>query len=292
MRVAVTGANGFTGRYLLPELERRGHEVTSLDADVTDADVLGRQIVDQAPDTIIHLAARAFIDARDIDAFYAVNQIGSFHLLDAVERHAPNAHLLLASTAQVYGAQAEGLIGEDQPPVPANHYALSKTAMEMGARWWADRLPITILRPFNYTGVGQESRYLVPKIVDHFRRRAPTIELGNVDVARDFGDVRSVVAAYAGLVERRPGTTGSPEILNICTGRVDTIRQLIARLETMTGHHIEIRINPQFVRANDVPVLGGRNDRLCAALPGWVPRTIDDTLAWMLDAPNDRPDDR
>lgn len=287
MRVAVTGAKGFTGRYLLPELERCGHEVTALNADVTDADRLGGQIADQTPDAIIHLAARAFVDARDADAFYAVNQIGSFHLLDAVERHAPNAHLLLASTAQVYGAQAEGLIDEDQSLAPSNHYALSKTAMEMGARWWTDRLAITVLRPFNYTGVGQEKHFLVPKIIDHFHRRAATIELGNIDVARDFGDVRSVVAAYAGLVERRRNTLGSSEVLNICTGHVYTIRQLIARLEAMTGHQIEISINPQFVRANDVPVLGGRNDRLRSALPDWLPRTIDETLTWMLNAPND-----
>lgn len=280
MRVAVTGASGFTGVYLLPELERRGHEAIALEVDVTDPAALNAAIAVARPDAVIHLAALAFVDVADFGGFYAVNQVGSFNLMQALAARAPGARLILASTAQVYGAQASGLIDEDRPMLPANHYALSKAAMETGSRFWADRLQITVVRPFNYTGVGQQLRYLVPKIVDHFRRRAVEIELGNIDVQRDFGDVRSVVAAYASLLD----TPTPPAVCNIATGTVDSVRGIVAKLAAISGHQMEIRINPAFVRADDVPVLGGCSDRLRAAVPDWSPRTIDDTLAWMLEA--------
>lgn len=284
MRVAVTGVAGFTGRYLEPELRRRGHEPIPVASDLTDRAALNDEIALLKPEAVVHLAAYAFAGAPDYEQFYAVNQVGSFHLLDALARHTPGIRVLLASSAQVYGAQATGLLDETPPLVPSNHYALSKTAMEMGSRFWADRLRIVIVRPFNYSGVGQEVRYLVPKIVDHFRRQTPVIELGNIDVQRDFGDVRSVVEAYGALLDLTDDPINAPAIYNVCTSTLWTVRDLVARLEAMTGHGIEIRVNPQFVRNGDVPVLGGRNDRLRRAVPSWSPRSIDETLAWMIAA--------
>ncbi len=278
MRVAVTGADGFTGRYLLPELARRGHEPVPLAADVTALPALADAVAAGAPDAVVHLAARAFVADNDYAGFYAVNQVGTFHLLDAVARTAPGARVILASTAQVYGAQAAGLLAEDRPVLPANHYALSKAAMETGSRFWADRLRITVARPFNYTGVGQETRYLLPKIVDHFRRRAPAIELGNLDVRRDFGDVRAVADAYAGLLD----ADEPPAVVNVATGALESVRGIVARMEALTGHHMAVRVNPAFVRADDVPELGGDVGRLRAALPGWRPRPLEETLEWML----------
>ena len=284
MRVAVTGATGFTGRYLLPELATRGHVAFSLAADLTDPVALAKAIEAGRPDAIIHLAARAFVNVADFDDFYAVNQVGSFNLLQAAANCSPGARVILASTAQVYGNQAQGLITETQPVAPNNHYALSKAAMEMGSRLWADRLRLMIVRPFNYTGVGQEVRYLVPKIVDHFRRRADTIELGNIDVRRDFGDVRSVVGAYAALLE----SDNDLDVVNIATGSATSVREVVYRLEAMTGHQIKVQVNQQFIRANDVPMLAGNIGRLSIAAPDWRPRTLDDTLTWMVQSDNQR----
>lgn len=283
MRVLVTGQQGFTGRYVSNELDRRGHDVVALAGDLRDPAAVRQEIAAARPDATIHLAAQAFVDSTDYDGFYGVNQVGTFNLLEALAATVPQSTVLLASSAQVYGNAAAGLLTEEQPLRPANHYALSKAFMEQGAAaLWGDRLHLLIARPFNYTGVGQEERYLVPKIVAHFRQRAPSIELGNLHVLRDFGDVRAVADAYVDLVETRDDL--SDGVFNVASGVLTSVGQIIEHLAERTGHKIEVRVNPVFVRANDVPELGGDSTRLRAALSGWSPRRLTDTLDWMLSA--------
>lgn len=277
MRVAVTGAGGFTGRFVADALARAGAECVALEAELTDRAAVEQAVADTPFDRVIHLAALAFVGVADWQRFYAVNQLGTFHLLDAVARVRPGARCVLASSAQVYGPGAQGLVGEDAATRPSNHYAISKFAMEAGAALWRDRLEIVVTRPFNYTGVGQETQYLIPKIVDHFRRRTPVIELGNLWVKRDFGDVRAVAAGYAGLALAE----APPALVNIATGALHSIDDILGILTELSGHQPEIRVNPAFVRAGDVPVLGGYAGRLRTALPGWVPHDLHDTLTWM-----------
>jgi len=277
MLVALTGADGFTGRFVTGALEAAGVDWVALDADLTDPAAVDRVVTATPFDRLIHLAAKAFAGARDWRGFYEVNQLGSFNLLDAVARARPGTRCVLASSAQVYGPGAEGLIAEDAPTNPANPYAVSKLAMEWGARSWGDRLELVVTRPFNYTGAGQGTEYLVPKLVDHFRRRAPVIELGNTWVKRDIGDVRSVADAYARLVL----ADEAPPLVNLGTGRVRSVDELMDALAAISGHRPEVRVNPAFVRANDVPVLGADTGRLRAALTGWQARELEDTLEWM-----------
>jgi nucleoside-diphosphate-sugar epimerase len=280
MRVAVTGADGFTGRFVAAALARHGATCVPLRADLRDPAAIERAVDTMECDRLIHLAARAFVDQSDWEAFYAVNQLGTFHLLDVLARRRPGLRCILASSAQVYGPGAEGLIVETAPTAPANHYAVSKLAMELGAVRWRDRLDLVVTRPFNYTGVGQHTDYLVSKIVDHFRRRAPVIELGNLYVKRDFGDVRAVADAYARLAI----ATSSPELLNICTGVVHSIDNILSIMTQISGYCPEIVVNPKFVRVNDVAVLGGDAGRLRVTLPDWAIPSLADTLTWMYEA--------
>lgn len=291
--VLITGALGFTGQLMAAEFAAQGYRVTGMgaqaadnanyrQADLTDADALTACLAELQPDIIVHLAALAFVGHGDANAFYRVNLIGTRNLLEAIARMGkqPDA-VLLASSANVYGNATAGTLSEQASLAPANDYAVSKMAMEAMARLWMDRLPLLITRPFNYTGVGQAGNFLLPKIVSHFRRREACIELGNLDVFRDFTDVRALVQAYRRLIES--GATG--EAVNVCSGRVYSLREVIALCEQITGHRLEIRVNPAFVRANEVKTLCGDASRLRQLIGHWESPPLEETLRWMLDAP-------
>ncbi len=279
MRILVTGLEGFTGRYLQSELESCGHTVIGLASDLTDAAEVSDEIYRVRPEAVVHLAGITFVGHGEPKTFYEINLIGTRNLLEALERHAPDVRgVLLVSSANVYGNRSQGVLSEDMYADPANDYAISKLAMEYLAKLWMDRLPLFIVRPFNYTGIGQDEDFLIPKIVKHFKTRARIIELGNLDVWREFGDVRTVAGIYRRLLECCP----AGETLNVCTGVTYSLREVIAFCEDITGHGIDVRVNPGFVRINEVRELKGDNGRLKGVLGEWDDFSLEETLRWML----------
>lgn len=292
-RALLTGCHGFTGRYVARELEAAGYTVIGLAhdgdppregvlrANLLDRDAVRRAIDEARADVVVHLAAISFVAHGDADEIYRVNVVGTRNLLAALaDADAKPSIVVLASSANIYGNAGVEPITEATPPAPANDYAVSKLAMEYMARLWMERLPITLVRPFNYTGVGQPEHFLVPKIVAHFRRGERTIELGNTDVSRDFTDVRDVAHAYAAIVAGAP--TGA--VVNICSGVARSLDEVLAMMAKIAGYAIEVRVNPAFVRANEVKRLVGSNARL-SELAGFAPSIpLEDTLRWMYSA--------
>ncbi|PFH30396.1 MULTISPECIES: NAD-dependent epimerase/dehydratase family protein [Burkholderia] len=304
-RAFVTGLTGFTGRYMAQRLEAAGYDVwgtvtpgatppddpafancTLLPVDLLDANAMRAAAADARPDAVVHLAARAHVARDEPSQTYAVNIVGTRNLLAALAGldRRPSA-VLLASSANVYGNSTAGVLDERIAPAPANDYAVSKLAMEYAAKLWADRLPIVIARPFNYTGVGQDDAYLLPKLVSHYARNAPRISLGNLDVSRDFSDVRDVTAAYLKLLEAAP----AGETFNVCSERAYSLKEVLAMLSRIAGYVIDVTIDPRFVRHNEVKRLSGSRDKLRRAV-GELPATpLDETLRWMVNAMRDTP---
>jgi GDP-6-deoxy-D-talose 4-dehydrogenase len=281
----LTGADGFTGCPLALALRAAGHEVCGLKADLTDALAVREEVARIEPEVVMHLAAISFVGHADHGAFYAVNVVGTTNLLDALTALPQRPQkVLLASSANVYGNCDVSPIGEVQPPAPVNHYAMSKLAMEHMAGTYADRLNIVITRPFNYTGPGQGLNFVIPKLVDHFARRAPSIALGNLAVEREFNDVQMVCDAYIQLAKHgKPG-----QIYNVCSGKPYTLGHVIATLRQITGHPIEVSVNPAFVRSNEVHRLFGSAAKLQSLLAmhhtELVQPPLEDTLRRMLAA--------
>lgn len=289
-RVLVTGIGGFTGRYVAAELEQAGYEVVGLthaggDAgggvhalDLCDRDAVLSLIPGLGLDAVVHLAAISFVAHGDADAIYRVNVVGTRNLLEALGRaDSPPRAVVLASSANIYGNADVEPIDEDTPPAPANDYAVSKLAMEYMARLWADRLPITVVRPFNYTGVGQARKFLIPKIVGHYRDGERTIELGNTDVVRDFMDVRDVARLYRQVVDAAP----AGQVFNFCSGRGHSLQEVIGMMAQIAGYPISVRVNPEFVRANEVKRLVGSSARIKNAVGVFDPIPLAHTLEWM-----------
>lgn len=289
-RALITGVCGFTGRYLAKELQSVGYQIFGItqgrevpeegvfDADLCDHDDIRHLVNEIRPTAVIHLAAVSFVPYSEADAIYRVNIVGTRNLLEALAGlPSPPRSVLLASSANIYGNADVPVIDETVTPAPANDYAVSKLAMEHMARLWMDRLPITITRPFNYTGVGQGTSFLLPKIVDHFRRRAPEIELGNLDVARDFSDVRTVTAAYRRLIEVAP----AGETFNVCSGTAHTLSDVLRMMADIAGYKIAVKVNPAFVRANEVKQLLGTCAKLTQRIGPLPTIPLAETLRWM-----------
>lgn len=281
MRLLITGSDGFTGHHLSLMAKTGGHEVYPTVSDITDARALGNEIRNIAPTHIIHLAAISAVTHSDELDFYRVNVIGTDNLLKALAAlPARPEKVLLASSANVYGNATHSPIVEDQPTAPVNHYAISKLAMEKLAQIHAERLPIVLARPFNYTGVGHDSRFVIPKLVEHFSRHAPEIELGNLSVEREFNDVRMVADAYLRLLDA--GRAG--EIYNICTGKTYSLHQILQILTDLTGQTPLIKVNLDYVRKNEIIRLCGSPTKLISAVGALKEFALSETLQWMLSA--------
>lgn len=290
----ITGLRGFTGHYLRSELESTGYTVYGIShtpgktvdqhefvADITDANALSTIIKAVQPDVVAHLAGIAYVGHQDVASLYHTNVVGTRCLLQSLAQHAAKLRcVLLASSGNVYGHTTEDPIGEDAPLQPANDYAVSKLAMEYMAKLWMPELPIVIARPFNYTGIGQAKHFLIPKLIDHFVKKAPQVELGNIDIARDFSDVRMLVKAYRQLLELAP----CGETFNIGSGQAITLSQIITHISEIAAHPISITQNPALMRANEAKVLRCATTKFERQVASLQPIPLVDTLQWMYQA--------
>lgn len=296
-RVLITGATGFTGRHLAPLLAAAGYEVHGTvhgaqgnpvpgiaklhSVDLADFGSLAAAIADVSPDKVVHLAAIAFVAHSDVGEMYRTNVLGTRNLLHALAGQEKKPHsVLLASSANVYGNAREGVLDEDTPAAPVNDYGITKAAGELVASAYRDRLPIIVARPFNYTGRGQSPDFLIPKIVSHVLEGAEEIELGNLDVERDFSDVRGVVDAYARLLEAKGAVGGT---FNICSGRAVSLRKVIDLVRAISGRNLDVRVNPAFVRPDEVKRLWGSPAKLEQTIGPLAMPPLEETLHWMLE---------
>ena len=279
MRVLVTGANGFSGRYLVNNFVDHGLVVMKLESDLINADAVLAEVKELQPQAVVHLASISNIQHVNTSAFYEINLLGTKNLLDSLLHCTKQIQsVLLASSANIYGNRSNGALSENMPPDPINDYAVSKLAMEHMARLYLSDLPLFITRPFNYTGPGQRQDFIIPKIVEHFVKRLKSIEMGNINVSREFGDVRDIVEIYRQLLLTKPiGRT-----INICTGRAYSLAQILDICSDITGHEIEVKVKREFVRENEVKMLKGERKLLDKLLKNVCQRDIHDTLEFML----------
>jgi GDP-4-dehydro-6-deoxy-D-mannose reductase len=299
----VTGAAGFAGGHLVDLLRTSGADVTGWrrqDADLLDADAVSRAIAKLRPSTVFHCAGAPHVGQSWSGAqeTLAANVLTTHHLLNALRVAGIRARVLIPGSAYVY-RQSDRALKEEDPVAPASPYGLSKLAQEMLGRRGIDEdgQQVFLTRSFNHTGPRQEASFAAPGFARQIAlieagRIPPTIEVGNLDAARDITDVRDTVRAYRDIVEHgKPGT-----VYNVCSGKARTIREVLDRLVALSRMPVQVRVDATRHRPNDNPVLLGDPSRLKADV-GWEPvipleQTLSDLLDyWRTEASFNRTDD-
>ena len=282
-RVFITGATGFVGRHLTRLLREQGGDVFGtcfpdkpcpeepqiFHVDLKSGESLSEALDRGRPEWIIHLAALSNVrqswDRRQ--ETLETNLLGTSLLFEAVRRSHPSARVLFISSSDVYGVLSPGekYFREDDPFHAVNPYAYSKIAGELLCRFYVqvEKLDIVLARPFPHTGPGQAADFVFSDWARQIARiekglSEPVIRVGNLEVRRDYSDVRDVVRAYVRLMQK--GRTG--EIYNVCSGKAVSLREVLDTLLAFSSKAIEVREDPSKLRKTDIPFLGGDGSKL------------------------------
>lgn len=291
----VTGAGGFVGHHMVQMVAAGVFGECELHSmpeglDIRDVDGLRASIASVKPDWVVHLAARSFVP----DSFanpretFDVNFLGTLNLLCALRDEAFTGRLLYVSSGDVYGSVPEQAlpVSELYPAVPRNPYAVSKLSAEMLCNQWhlSEKMDVVIARPFNHIGPAQDSRFVVPGFARQICRIAAgeqeaRMTVGDLDVSRDFSDVRDVVRAYAALL--REGKSGT--VYNVSSGREVMIRSILRQLCELAGVDPAIDEDQARLRPNEQRRMVASSERLQRDT-GWKPQiSLEASLVQILE---------
>ncbi len=257
-KLLVTGDRGFVGRHFcsrfggitLADRDRR--------VDLRDSARVRSAVAQLSPEYVLHLAAQSSVHAslNDPEATYAVNFLGTLNLLQALSAAKFEGVFVYVGSGDVYGKKTDAdlPLSELQVLRPVSPYAVSKVAAEALCYQWSQnqQFRIVLARPFNQLGPGQDRRFAIPDFahqIQEIRRgeRPPMLQTGDLDVTRDFTDVRDTIRAYYLLLQK--GRNG--EIYNVCSGQERSVRSLLESLLSIAGVDAEIRSSPARLRPGE-----------------------------------------
>lgn len=277
LKVLITGVEGFAGSHLAqwvldqqavvhgtvyPSASQRNIEgLKNLHVhplDILDQDRLSSLVKQVKPGYIFHLAGQSNVAAstRLADQTLRTNVMGNFNIIEAVRKNARKPRLLIVGSANEYGkvASKDLPITEQYPLNPDNPYAVSKVCQELMGRYYAthDDLDIVTVRPFNHIGPRQALGFVCSDFAHQLvqierKEKPPLMEVGNLNVYRDFTDVRDMVRGY--WLALAKGKKGG--LYNLCSGRYYSIKSLLNSMIAMTGCKVEIKIKAGMIRSNE-----------------------------------------
>lgn len=309
-RALITGINGFIGSHLADYLLKKGykvfgtvrktsntekiehikHKIKLNIAELTDAESIYRVLNDIKPDEIYHLASysnvkKSWEEPREV---ILSNTIGTINLLESVRKLKINPPIQISGSSEEYGLSLKdgSSVNETAPLKPLSPYAVSKVSQDMLSFQYskAHGLRSIVTRGFNHTGPRRDDTYVVSSfskqiVMIEKGLQEPVMTVGNLEVTRDFSDVRDVVRAYHLLLQK--GIPG--ESYNICSGKVYSIKEILDILLSLSNVKIKIKSDPKKMRAIDILIMKGSYKKLNKQT-GWKPEIpFKDTARDILD---------
>lgn len=292
----ITGVAGFVGKYFVrylqniePDAKITGVDIISTcplpiqyyQMDLNNFSAIKGLITKEKPDYIVHLAAISSVGEswKDPTSCFLNNTTILLNLLNSVRECNLKTRVLSTGSSEEY-ALSDKPLTEDMPLNPLNPYGVAKVSQEMIGKLYAESLDVDVVmtRSFNHIGPGQNERFVVPSFIKQLFDISNGAEnkmlVGNIEVARDFTDVRDVIDAYYKILHHAP--KGS--IYNVCSGKAIELKQIIEIAQNILGIKANIIIDPARIRPNDVMVIQGSNEKLKKEL-NWQPQyTIEQTI--------------
>lgn len=296
-KVLIFGINGFVGKYLSKEFLDNGYEVVgssrmgqyplkdlsaSYVCDILDSDQVKNVISETAPDIIVNLAGRSSVGIswRIPRNTVEVNVCGSLNILEAIRTCDMDCKVQLIGSSEEYD-EAKVLLNESMPLKATNPYGISKMMLEHFAEIYRQHygMKVYFVRAFNHTGIGQTDTFVIPS----WCRQAAAISLsgrdgkmtvGNLEIIRDFSDVRDVVRAYRLIVE----SNKPEEVFNVGSGRALSLKEIIDYIRELSKQSIQLEMDTKLIRPIENSVICCDHSKITRML-GWEPEyDIFDTI--------------
>ncbi|MES1204438.1 MAG: UDP-glucose 4-epimerase GalE [Pseudomonadota bacterium] len=305
--VLIVGGAGYIGSHTAKLVSQRGDRPVVLDnlvyghrwaakwgplieGDLADAALIDRVLKEHAISAVIHFAAYTYVgeSVTNPRKYFRNNVANTMNLLDAMVDNGVR-DIVFSSTCATYGDPLRVPISEDHPQNPVNPYGETKLMVEKMLHWYqgAHAIRFAALRYFNAAGadpdgeIGEDhdpETHLIPLAINAALGRRAALDIYGTDyptpdgtAVRDYIHVVDLAAAHLSALTSLRGDTTRLH-LNLGTGQGNSVRQVIAAVETVTGRRVPVREIGR--RAGDPPALVA-DARKAAEVLGWKPRYPD-----------------
>ena len=301
MKYLITGSNGFVGRYFIEYLQQNENNAIIVGADISenslsknikyiqidlnDRFAVYRMLENIKPDYIVHLAAMSSVAQswQDPAKCFLNNTSVFLNIADGLRELGIKSRILSVGSSEEYGIYDEAM-KENFVLHPKSPYSVARLSQEYLSKLYVDyfKLDIVMTRSFNHIGPRQNPKFVVSSFVDQLikikKGEQDELKVGNIDVIRDFLDVRDVVDAYYKILKN----SKTREVYNVCSNKGIKLRDVIKIISQLLNITPRITIDFDRVRPNEIMSVIGNNTKLKKEI-NWIPKyTIEDTLKDMI----------